>query len=46
VPPLYEDKVIDFILTKASVTDKQVSIDELTAEDDEAGDTKPKKKGS
>ncbi len=44
--PLYEDKVIDFILTKASVTDKQVSIDELTAEDDEAGDTKPKKKAA
>lgn len=44
--PIYEDKVIDFILTKASVTDKEVSIDELTAEDEESGDTKPKKKSA
>ena len=44
--PIYEDKVIDFILTKATVTDKEVSIDDLTAEDDEAGDTKPKKKAA
>jgi hypothetical protein len=33
-------------LTKATVTDKEVSIDELTAEDDEAGDSKPKKKSA
>lgn len=33
--PLYEDKVIDYILSKATVTDRSVSIDELTAEEDE-----------
>jgi trigger factor len=43
--PIYEDKVIDYILTVATVTDKEVSIDDLTAED-EAGDSKPKKKAA
>ncbi|MEM7291266.1 MAG: trigger factor [Pseudomonadota bacterium] len=33
--PLYEDKVVDFIVEKADVTDKTVSIEELTKEDDE-----------
>lgn len=44
--PIYEDKVIDFILSQASVTDKEVSIDDLTAEDEDAADAKPKKKAA
>ncbi len=40
--PLYEDKVVDFILSKAKVTEKPVTVDELTAEDDDA--SAPKKK--
>ena len=32
--PLYEEKVVDLILSKAKVTDKPVSRDELFAEDD------------
>jgi trigger factor len=40
--PLYEDKVVDFILGKAKVTEKTVSIDELTADDE--GDDLPKAK--
>jgi trigger factor len=43
--PIYEDKVVDFILEKATVTEKEVSINDLTAEEDEA-DTKTKKKTS
>ncbi len=37
--PIYEDKVVDFILELAKVTEKEVSVEELTA-DDEA-DEKP-----
>lgn len=47
--PIYEDKVIDFILTKATVTEKEVSIDDLTAEEGEESlpaAEKPKKKAS
>ena len=44
--PIYEDKVIDFILTQASVTDKEVSIDDLTADDEAAAEAKPKKKAA
>lgn len=33
--PIYEDKVIDFILTKATVTDKSVTVEELTAEEED-----------
>lgn len=33
--PLYEEKVVDFILDKAKVTDKSVSRAELEAEDDD-----------
>ena len=33
--PIYEDKVVDYILGTATVTDKSVSKDELFAEDDE-----------
>ncbi len=42
--PLFEDKVVDLILDKASVTEKEVSVEELTADDEE--ETKPKKKAS
>ena len=41
--PIYEDKVVDFILELADVTEKTVSIEELTADDD-AETIKPKKK--
>ena len=45
--PLFEDKVVDFILDKASVTEKEVSVDELTADDeDEAPKTKKKSSSS
>ncbi len=33
--PLFEDKVIDFILELADVNEKQVSRDELLADDEE-----------
>ncbi|MGB0670914.1 MAG: trigger factor [Rhodospirillales bacterium] len=46
--PLYEDKVIDFIVEMAEVTERTVSIDELMADPDEDGDApndaKPAKK--
>ena len=36
--PLYEDKVVDYILELANVTDKPVSVEELYADpDDEHG---------
>ncbi|HNS44372.1 MAG TPA: trigger factor, partial [Alphaproteobacteria bacterium] len=45
--PIYEDKVVDFILTKAKVSDKEVSIDDLTAEDEDGElAAKPKKKAA
>ena len=34
--PLFEDKVIDFILELADVKEKTVSMEELTAEEDES----------
>lgn len=34
--PLFEEKTVDFILELAEVTEKKVSIDELTKDDDEA----------
>ncbi|MDX0461693.1 trigger factor [Sinorhizobium medicae] len=40
--PLFEEKVVDHLLTEVSVTDKKVSKEELTAEDD--ADEKPAKK--
>lgn len=41
--PLYEDKVIDYIFEIADVTEKEVSIDELTAPiEDEVEAAKPK----
>ena len=44
--PLFEDKVVDYILELAEVTDKEISADELAKvlEDDE--DEKPKKKAA
>ncbi len=42
--PIYEDKVVDFILELADVKEKEVSVEELTAEDE--ADAKPKKKST
>lgn len=51
--PIYEDKVVDFILELAKITEKEVSIDELMAEGDDeiiteksAGNKKSSKKSS
>jgi len=51
--PLFEEKVVDLLLTQVDVTDQKVSKEELTAEDsDEIGgkpaktDAKPKKKAA
>jgi trigger factor len=42
--PLFEEKVVDHLLTQVSVTDKKVSKEELAAEDEEAeGAEKPAK---
>ncbi|MXN67053.1 trigger factor [Stappia sp. GBMRC 2046] len=37
--PIYEEKVVDYIMTLAKVTDKTVTKEELMAEDDEDGET-------
>ncbi|HTV67002.1 MAG TPA: trigger factor [Rhizobiaceae bacterium] len=42
--PLFEEKVVDHLLTQISVTDKKVSKDELMADDSEAEEAKPEKK--
>ncbi len=46
--PIYEDKVVDFILELATVTDKEVTAEELTAEEEDeapkAKKTAPAKK--
>lgn len=42
--PLFEEKVVDLILEGASVSEKTVTIEELTKEDDE--EFKPKKKAA
>ena len=42
--PLYEEKVVDYILELATVTDKEVSVDELLADPDE--EAKSDKKAS
>lgn len=47
--PIYEDKVIDFILSKATVTEKNVTVEELTKEEDDLPKSKksaPKKKAA
>lgn len=41
--PVFEDKVVDFILELADVTDKDVTLDELTAEDEEESYVSKKK---
>ena len=43
--PLYEDKVVDFILELAEITEKEVSVEELTS-DEENEVAKPKKKAA
>ena len=40
--PLYEDKVVDFILELADVKDKNVTVEELTADDEESYVSKKK----
>lgn len=42
--PIYEDKVVDFILELAEVTEKDVTVEELIGEDEEETAIKPKKK--
>ena len=42
--PIYEEKVVDFILELAEVKEKEVSPEELTSEEEE--DAKPKKKAT
>ena len=45
--PLFEDKVIDFILVQANITDREITIDELLAmAEAEAAPSKAKKKAS
>jgi trigger factor len=44
--PVFEDKVCDFILELAKVSDKAVDVDTLLADPDEASDEKPAKKAS
>jgi trigger factor len=43
--PVYEDKVVDFILDKAKVSEKQVSIEELTKASEQEPPKKAKKSG-
>lgn len=43
--PLYEEKVVDYILSTATVTEKKVSVDELLKEEEEVAE-KAKKKAS
>lgn len=42
--PIYEDKVVDFILELATVTEKEVTVEELTADEDADDAPKAKKK--
>ena len=42
--PIFEEKVVDFILGQASITDKQVSMPELIKALEEGGEDKPKAK--
>ncbi len=44
--PLFEEKVVDHLLTQISVTDKKVSKDELMADEAEETSEKPAKKAS
>jgi trigger factor len=42
--PLFEEKVVDHMLTQIDVTDKQVTKEELLAEDEDEAAAKPAKK--
>jgi trigger factor len=42
--PLFEEKVVDHLLTQVEVTDVKVSKEELLADDDEEGDVKAEAK--
>ena len=42
--PIFEDKVVDFIIEMASVSDKKVSLDDLLKEPDEKPAKKPSRK--
>jgi len=42
--PMFEEKVVDFILELSDVTEKKVSIDELTSDDDAITETAKKSK--
>jgi trigger factor len=44
--PLFEEKVVDHLLTQIAVTDQKVSKEELTAEDDEPEAKKPARKAA
>lgn len=44
--PIYEDKVVDYILELAKVTDKEVTPEELAVEPEGDDDKKPAKKGA
>lgn len=49
--PIFEDKVIDHVLAQAKIEDKEISLDDLRKDPDEAAaaadaDAKPKKKAS
>jgi trigger factor len=41
--PIYEDKIVEFIIALAKVTDKTVSLEELMADPDEGAEAKPAK---
>ena len=43
--PIFEDKVIDFLLELAEVSEKQVSKEQLFAEDEEKDEKKTNAKG-
>ena len=44
--PIYEDKVVDFVLEMAKVEDKEVSVEELMKDpDEEEAENKPESKG-
>ena len=44
--PLFEEKVVDHLLTAVGVTDKKVSKEELSAEDSDLAPAKPAKKAA
>ena len=44
--PQFEDKVVDFIIELAKVTEKEVTPEELTADFDDDSEDKPKKKAT